>query len=114
VQTPAGDRKQGRRPGGRGSYQATVIRSHSWPPCSSRSAIRDRVILGADLAVAVVVDEKAITAEPVVTGSLAGMNEGRGANEGPVQVLDAAVVVEGRGLGERFRLPLLRKAGGVH
>ena len=72
---------------------------------------RDRVILGADLAVAVVVDEKAIAAEPVVTGSLAGMNEGRGANEGPVQVLDAAVVVEGRGLGERFRLPLLRKAG---
>lgn len=41
------------------------------------------------------------------------MDEGRGADEGPVQVLDAAVVVEGPGLGDRFRLPLLGKVGRV-
>jgi len=74
---------------------------------------RDRVVLGADLAVAVVVDEKLIAAEPVATGALAGMDEGRRADEGPVQVLDAAVVVEGLGVGDRFRLPLFGKVGGV-
>ena len=52
---------------------------------------RDRVVLGADLAVAVVVDEKLIAADAVAAGALAGMDEGRRADEGPVQVLDPAV-----------------------
>ena len=74
---------------------------------------RDRVVLGADLAVAVVVDEKLIAAEPVATGALAGMDVGRRADECTVQVLDAAVVVESLGLGDRFRLPVVGKVGSV-
>ena len=69
-------------------------RSRSRPPFSSRSAIA--------IAFAAVVDEELIAAEPVATGALAGMSEGRGADEGPVQVLDAAVVVEGLGVGDRI------------
>jgi hypothetical protein len=74
----------------------------------------DRVILGADLAVAVLVDQELVAAEPVVPGSLAGVDERRWAHICPVQIRGALEERERIGALARFGLELVRKVRGVH
>jgi hypothetical protein len=73
----------------------------------------DRVILGADLAIAALVDQKLVSAEAVTPSSLAGVDERGWAYVCPVEIRDALKERERIGALGGFGLELVRKVRGV-
>src|SRR5947209_1199564 len=74
---------------------------------------RDREVLGADLAGAVLVDEQLVAAELVAALALARVDVGGWADERPVDVVGRAVHVQRLGSLQCLRLPLLMEVGRV-